>query len=65
MAQRLILDEKLMRAVIGMEIVGEVPQIVYERMGRAFESAIFDGLREAGEPLDELDLLRLREPRER
>ena len=64
-AQRLVLDQKLVRAVVGVEVVRQIPQVMHQRVGGPLQGAVLHGLGIAREALDELDFLRLGEPRER
>ena len=61
-AQAGIIDDELMRAVIGVEIVRQVPQVVHQRVRCALRRALPDDFRERAHALDQLQLLRLDEP---
>ena len=54
-----------MRAVVGVKVVGQIPEVVHQGVRRALHGALLDDLGIEVEPLDQQHLLRLGQPGER
>ena len=55
--ERRIVDQELVRAVVGVEVVRQVTQIDHQRVRCAVQGGVLDGLRKRAEALDQPLLL--------